>query len=131
MNPVDRRDGFAEMTSNRSYHLFMIKRGICMSMLQNKVCVITGGAGSIGLASAKLFLEHGAKVLLVDLNGDALSAAVRRLGPERADWIVADVSQPEAVQAYCARAVERFGKIDVLFSNAGNPGVIAPRTCTA
>jgi NAD(P)-dependent dehydrogenase (short-subunit alcohol dehydrogenase family) len=95
-------------------------------MLKNKVCVITGGAGSIGLASARLFLEQGAKVLLVDLNEAALAAAAQRLGSERADWIVADVSQPQAVQAYCARAVERFGKIDVLFSNAGNPGVIVP-----
>jgi NAD(P)-dependent dehydrogenase (short-subunit alcohol dehydrogenase family) len=97
-----------------------------MAALQNKVCVITGGAGSIGLATAKLFLEQGAKVLLVDLNEAALAAAARELSSENVDWIAADVSKEGPVEAYCKRAVQRFGKIDVLFSNAGNPGVIAP-----
>jgi NAD(P)-dependent dehydrogenase (short-subunit alcohol dehydrogenase family) len=97
-----------------------------MSMLENKVCVITGGAGSIGLASAKLFLEHGAKVLLVDLKESALESAAATLGSKNVDWIAADVSQAGPVEAYCRRAAERFGKIDVLFSNAGNPGFIGP-----
>ena len=97
-----------------------------MSMLKNKVCVITGGAGSIGLASAKLFLEQGAKVLLVDLNDAALKSASQELGSDRVDWTVGDVTQAQQVQAYCKKAVDRFGKIDVLFSNAGNPGVIVP-----
>src|SRR5687767_8469913 len=97
-----------------------------MAVLQNKVCVITGGAGSIGLATAKLFLEQGAKVLLVDLHEPALSEAARQLASDRVDWIAADVSQADPTTAYCARAFERFGKIDVLFSNAGNPGVICP-----
>lgn len=95
-------------------------------MLKNKVCVITGGAGSIGLASAKSFLEHGANVLLVDLHDDALRSAARELGTDRVDTIAADVSREADVEAYCERAVKRFGKIDVLFSNAGNPGVIKP-----
>jgi NAD(P)-dependent dehydrogenase (short-subunit alcohol dehydrogenase family) len=95
-------------------------------MLQNKVCVITGGAGSLGLASARLFLEHGAKVLLVDLNEVALTAAAKNLGSDRVSWVVADVTQPQEVESFCARAVQHFGKIDVLFSNAGNPGVIKP-----
>lgn len=97
-----------------------------MTMLKDKVCVITGGAGSIGLATAKLFLEQGAKVLLVDLKESALAQAAEQLGSGHVDWIAADVSQPEPVEAYCKRAVDRFGKIDVLFSNAGNPGVITP-----
>jgi len=94
--------------------------------MKNKVCVITGGAGSIGLASAKLFLEQGAKVLLVDLKEEALATAKKELAAaDRVDTIAADVSQEEAVAAYCKKAVDRFGKIDVLFSNAGNVGVIA------
>ena len=97
-----------------------------MKILQDKVCVITGGAGSIGLASAKLFLEHGARLLLVDLNESALRIAAQDLASDRIDWCLADVSEPTAVQAYCTRATERFGKIDVLFSNAGNSGVIRP-----
>jgi len=97
-----------------------------MAGLKDKTCVITGGAGSIGLATARLFLEHGAKVLLVDLSESALADAAGQLGSDQVDWTVADVSQAEPVKAYCQKAVERFGKIDVLFSNAGNPGVIGP-----
>jgi NAD(P)-dependent dehydrogenase (short-subunit alcohol dehydrogenase family) len=97
-----------------------------MSQLENKVCVITGGAGSIGLASARLLLDHGAKVLLVDLHEQPLTAAAQQLASERVDFIAADVSDEDATRLYCERAIGRFGKIDVLFSNAGNSGVIAP-----
>jgi NAD(P)-dependent dehydrogenase (short-subunit alcohol dehydrogenase family) len=97
-----------------------------MAKFDNKVCVITGGAGSIGLATARLLLEEGAKVLLVDLHEQPLAAAAKQLASDNVDWIAADVSNEEATRRYCERAVERFGKIDVLFSNAGNPGVIVP-----
>lgn len=97
-----------------------------MLALTDKVCVITGGAGSIGLATAKLFLEHGAKVLLADSNEKALASAALQFASDHVDCIATDVTQPEHVHAYCKRAVGRFGKIDVLFSNAGNPGVILP-----
>lgn len=97
-----------------------------MANFDNKVCVITGGAGSIGLATARLLLEEGAKVLLVDIHEQPLAAAAKQLGSENVDWIAADVSDERATLGYCERTVERFGKIDVLFSNAGNPGVILP-----
>jgi len=95
-------------------------------MLKNKVCVITGGAGSIGLASAKIFLENGAKVLLVDLKDENLKAAAKSLGSDKVDVIAADVTKEKDTESYCKRAVEKFGKIDVLFANAGNVGVIKP-----
>ncbi|WIM09612.1 SDR family NAD(P)-dependent oxidoreductase [Enhydrobacter sp.] len=97
-----------------------------MNELQNKVCVVTGGAGSIGLESARLFLEEGARVLLVDLEAEALSAAARELGGRNIACSVADVSRAGDTRAYLDKAVASFGKIDVLFSNAGNAGVIAP-----
>lgn len=97
-----------------------------MKELQDKVCVVTGGAGSIGRESARLFLEEGAHVLLVDLGEEALDAAARELGTDRLAWSVADVSKASDTQAYLDKAVATFGKIDVLFSNAGNAGVIAP-----
>jgi len=96
-----------------------------MAALRDKVCIITGGAGSIGLATARLFLDEGAKVLLVDLKEDPLAAAAQQLGSGDVDWFAADVTDELATSNYCHRASERFGKIDVLFSNAGNAGVVA------
>lgn len=87
--------------------------------LEGKTALITGGAGSIGFAAASLFVREGARVMLVDLNESDLQAAVAQLPAERAGYAVADVTQPEAVQRYVDATVARFGKIDVLFSNAG------------
>jgi len=93
-------------------------------MLQDKVCIITGGSGSIGLATAKLFIEQGANVVLVDLSADALAAAASNLPADRTLTCVADVGDVEQTRAYVDAAVERWGRIDVLFCNAGNAGVI-------
>ncbi len=99
-----------------------------MPLLENKVCVVTGGAGSIGLASARLFVREGAKVMLVDLNEADLQRATRELDSPSADWVAADVGDAAATRAYVERAVDRFGPIDVLFSNAGNQGPVVPVT---
>jgi NAD(P)-dependent dehydrogenase (short-subunit alcohol dehydrogenase family) len=93
--------------------------------MQNKVCVITGGAGSIGAASAKLLREEGAKVMLIDLHQGALQKTAAEIGGEVA-WCAADVAQSDQVRNAISAVVERFGKIDVLFSNAGNFGTVAP-----
>lgn len=95
-------------------------------MLTDKHCLITGGAGSLGLACAKLFLDHGARVTLVDLDPrdgvpDSLSDEA-----DRVLYLAADVSDVKSTAAYIRGAVERFGKIDVLMSNAGNFGGVAP-----
>lgn len=94
--------------------------------LDGKVCVITGAAGSIGLASARRFVAEGARVMLVDLREDDLREAVRELGPSQAACKVADVREAADVEAYVAATVSQWGKIDVLFSNAGNVGAIGP-----
>jgi NAD(P)-dependent dehydrogenase (short-subunit alcohol dehydrogenase family) len=99
-----------------------------MPLLQDKVCVITGGAGSIGLASARLFASEGAKVMLVDLSQADLKRSVQDLASPNVDCIAADVSEAAATRAYIERTVARFGPIDVLFSNAGNQGPITPVT---
>jgi len=93
--------------------------------MQNKVCVITGGAGSIGAASAKLLRDEGAKVMLIDLHQAALQKTASDIGGEVA-WCAADVTKSDQVKNAIAATVERFGKIDVLFSNAGNFGTVAP-----
>ena len=97
-----------------------------MNELRGKVCVVTGGAGSIGVESAQLFLEEGGRVLLVDLRESELRAAAQRLNSPNVAWIAGDVSSAEDTTRYLENAVATFGKIDVLFSNAGNAGVIAP-----
>lgn len=94
--------------------------------LNGKTCIVTGGAGNLGHAAARLFLDHGARVLLVDRDADALARAANGLPPDRVVTIRADVADAGQTQAYVDAAVERFGRIDVLFSNAGNFGVVAP-----
>jgi NAD(P)-dependent dehydrogenase (short-subunit alcohol dehydrogenase family) len=93
--------------------------------MQNKVCVVTGGTGSIGAASAKLLRDEGAKVMLTDLSEAALSKVAADIGDDVA-WCAADVTKSDQVKNAIASAVARFGKIDVLFSNAGNFGAVAP-----
>lgn len=97
-----------------------------MPLLDNKTCIITGGAGSLGLAAAKLFLAEGANVALVDLSIRALEQAASDLSKDRTLLIEADVSRASDAEAYVSQTVERFGPIDVLFSNAGNFGTVAP-----
>ena len=95
--------------------------------LQGKVCLITGGAGSIGLASARLLRSCGAKLALVDRDADALAQAVADLGAgDDLLTIAADVaSEPDAAR-YATETMGKFDRIDVLFSNAGNFGTVAP-----
>ncbi|GAB2540310.1 SDR family NAD(P)-dependent oxidoreductase [Rufibacter soli] len=97
-----------------------------MKRLENKVSIITGGAGSIGQVTARLFLEEGAKVMLVDLKEDALQAAARDLGSDKVKFVTADVSKAEDVKRYAEATVREFGKIDVFFNNAGIEGVVKP-----
>ena len=97
-----------------------------MLSLENKVAIITGGAGSIGLATAKLFVAQGASVMLVGKESDKLDDALKQLPETRSAAVVGDVSSPDDTAAYVAATLARFGKIDILFSNAGNPGLTAP-----
>jgi NAD(P)-dependent dehydrogenase (short-subunit alcohol dehydrogenase family) len=101
-----------------------------VGVLEGKVCIITGGAGSLGLASAKLFLKEGALVMLVDNDQESLSNASKSLtgDPGHVETVKADVSSSPETRNYVDRAVARWGKIDVLFSNAGLSGVTKPIT---
>lgn len=100
--------------------------------MQDKVCVVTGGAGSIGLAAARLLLAEGARVSLVDLDSDALNKAAVDMGDAfdggRLSVSVADVTKSYEIANTVSNTASRWGKIDVLFSNAGNFGVVAPVT---
>jgi len=100
--------------------------GALVGRLDKKVAVITGGAGGIGRAAGKLFVEEGADVLLVDLDEEALAAAVQEIGSNRISYFVADVTSQADNQAMIATAAERYGGVDVLLANAGIEGDVAP-----
>ena len=97
---------------------------------EGKVAVITGGAGGIGRAAAERFASEGASVVVVDLEGTDLASslkAVEGTGSE-AHAIEADVTRSGDVERYVEASIERFGRIDVFFNNAGIEGVVAPMT---
>lgn len=87
---------------------------------EGKVVIATGAASGLGLAAAELFAAEGAALVLVDSNEPALEAAARRIAtsPAIVDAIVGDVSVPAVAREAVRRAVERHGRIDVLFNNA-------------
>jgi NAD(P)-dependent dehydrogenase (short-subunit alcohol dehydrogenase family) len=93
--------------------------------LRGKAAVITGGEGSIGMATARAFVAEGARVCLIGLLGDELAAGAASLG-RAAIWAVADVTDSVQVKTAVAGAAEAFGGLDVVVSNAGIAGVIAP-----
>jgi NAD(P)-dependent dehydrogenase (short-subunit alcohol dehydrogenase family) len=95
-------------------------------LLDGKTCLVTGGAGSIGLATARLFLEHGARVALVDRDAADLEKAAAGLDRARTACIETDVTRADQVAKCVAAVASRWGRIDVLFSNAGNFGTVAP-----
>ena len=84
---------------------------------QNKVCVITGGAGSIGLESAKLMYEAGAHIMLVDQNSNNLEIAHSNFKDhDRITICEADVSKSTETQNYISKTISKWGKIDILFA---------------
>jgi NAD(P)-dependent dehydrogenase (short-subunit alcohol dehydrogenase family) len=99
-----------------------------VARLDNKVAFITGGESGIGLATARLFAAEGAQVHLAGLHAGRLAEAVAELGEDVAASSVTDVTDEGQVIAAVTQAVDRFGGLDVLFSNAGISGAIAPIT---
>src|ERR1700677_876121 len=89
--------------------------------LTGKKALITGGNSGIGLATARLFVAEGAKVAITGRNQATLEAAAKELGPN-AVALVADANDIAATEQAIRRAVEKLGKLDILFANAGIPG---------
>lgn len=90
-------------------------------MVKDKVTIITGAASGIGLAIAKVFLENGAKVVLADLNEDKLIQETDALKSQGYDCmpIKVNVTDEQAVKAMIDQTFEQYGRLDILFNNAG------------
>jgi NAD(P)-dependent dehydrogenase (short-subunit alcohol dehydrogenase family) len=93
--------------------------------LDGKVAIVTGGGSGIGLAAARRLAEEGARVALLDIDGEAAERAAAELGGE-AIGVRADVSSEADVASAFAAVRERFGRIDALHNNAGIEGDSAP-----
>lgn len=92
-----------------------------MENLRDRVAVITGGASGIGLATAEVLARQGTRCVLADIERGALDAAAERVTKAGADafGVVTDVSKREEVEALADAAFERFGRVDIVFNNAG------------
>ncbi len=93
--------------------------------LAGKNAVITGGGGIIGMATARRFLQDGARVALVDRDAAALARAAAALEGDVVE-IAADVTVASNVERYVRESLEALGPIDIFFNNAGIEGVFAP-----
>lgn len=94
-----------------------------MTNLSGKVAVITGGASGMGAGTARVMVRAGAKVVLGDLNADLLAELCAELGADNAVGQVCDVSDEADVTRLVDAAAERFGRLDILFNNAGIGGL--------
>jgi NAD(P)-dependent dehydrogenase (short-subunit alcohol dehydrogenase family) len=97
--------------------------------LDGKVAVVTGAAGTIGAAAIRLLAARGARIVAVDLRRGDLDDTFRDLPAAAAPIsVTADVSKEDEVARYVRAAVDKFGRIDVFFNNAGTEGDVAPLT---
>ena len=96
-----------------------------MSRLEGKVAVITGGASGIGEGTVRLFASEGAKVVIADVQDARGERLAEELGTSTS-YYHTDVSQEEEVRASIAHAVNKWGRLDVMFNNAGFGGVSGP-----
>ena len=100
--------------------------------LESKVAIVTGGASGMGLATVRRFLEEGASVVVGDLNSDNGRQLLEELSgdgyDEKVRFTVTDVSVEDDVAAMTELALDAFGRLDIVFNNAGIGGAFGPIT---
>jgi NAD(P)-dependent dehydrogenase (short-subunit alcohol dehydrogenase family) len=96
-----------------------------MGRLDGRAAIITGGEGSIGLATARAFVAEGASVFLAGIAEPELKAGAAELGDSGA-WAVTDVTDSAQVKAAVDAALDRFGRLDIVIANAGIAGATGP-----
>ena len=96
---------------------------VVMGRLEGKVAVITGGASGIGEASARLFAAEDAEVVVADVQDERGGRLASELG---AEYVHADVTREEDVEAAVSHAVDVYGRLDCMFNNAGIAGAVGP-----
>lgn len=97
-------------------------------MLREKVAIITGAGKGLGRDAALCLAAEGAKVVLVDMDSTAGNAALAALGAQGGEgiFIPGDVSADADIGQFVAKTVEQYGRIDILFNNAGIEGMVEP-----
>ncbi|KAJ6330530.1 hypothetical protein OIU76_009176 [Salix suchowensis] len=95
--------------------------------LAGKVAIITGGASGIGEITSRLFVEHGAKVIVADVQDQAGQSLCKELGAgDNVFYVHCDVTRDADVKNVVDVAISRYGKLDIMFNNAGITGNTDP-----
>ena len=95
--------------------------------LKGKVAIITGATGGIGEATAKLYLDQGAKVMLVARSQEKLNTTISKLGGgENIAHYVAEADNEKQTASAVQAAIDTFGGVDILLANAGTEGIVSP-----
>jgi len=97
-------------------------------LLANKVALVTGAGSGIAKATAKLFAKEGAKVAALGHTKDELEETVTEINNNNGEAmpLVADISNPEQMQQVTQAIIDQWGRLDIVFANAGINGVWAP-----
>lgn len=99
-----------------------------MARLEGKVALVTGAGSGIGQASAELLARQGARIGVLEVDAEEAKRVAGHIGAHEGDAIplIADVSRPEQVESCVRELVEHYGRLDIVFANAGVNGVWAP-----
>ena len=110
--------------------LTMDKTGLARNVLEGEVAVVTGGTSNIGLATARCLAWLGAKVVLAARSPDKGKAAAALINgenkPDTALFVSTDISDEASVKEMGKKAIEKFGKVDILVNNAMDMSLAAP-----